>query len=252
MNTSILREIGLTDNEITIYIHLLKAGSSTAYQIGKETGIYRVHVYDKIEQLMDKGMVSAIHQGSKKYFEATPPEKINDYMEEKRMDLEQKYNSLKALLPELQALAKLPKEETEVTVFRGREGIKNILRDVIKSGKDVCIMGIDDQKYNELLPAFMPQYFRDLTHNKQHERIINIKKKEVFQFNPEITPNTSYRYLGEEQFNPTNTFIYARKVVIVTWAEPIYAVMIRNGSIAASYQEHFEHLWNAASQENTP
>ena len=45
MDTGALSRIGLTENEIKIYINLLKLGSSTAYEIGKQTGIYRVHVY---------------------------------------------------------------------------------------------------------------------------------------------------------------------------------------------------------------
>ena len=67
-NSEILRKIGLTENEIKIYLNLLISGSSTAYEIGKQTGIYRVHVYDKLEQLMDKGLVTHIYRGAKKYF----------------------------------------------------------------------------------------------------------------------------------------------------------------------------------------
>ena len=76
MNTEALRKIGLTENEIKIYLDLLKSGTSTAYEIGKRTGIYRVHVYDKLEQLMDKGLVTYVYRGAKKFFQATNPSKI--------------------------------------------------------------------------------------------------------------------------------------------------------------------------------
>ena len=80
MDTDALRKIGLTENEIKIYLNLLKTGLSTAYDIGKKTGIYRVHVYDKLEQLMDKGLVTHVYRGAKKYFQATPPTKIKQYL----------------------------------------------------------------------------------------------------------------------------------------------------------------------------
>ena len=70
MDTIILKKIGLTDNEIKIYVTLLKIGSSTAYEISQKTGIYRVHVYDKLEQLMDKGLATYVYQGTKKIFQA--------------------------------------------------------------------------------------------------------------------------------------------------------------------------------------
>lgn len=68
MNTEILKEIGLTENEIIIYLYLLKSDSKTAYEIAKQTGIYRVHVYDKLEQLMNKGLVTHIYRGLKSIF----------------------------------------------------------------------------------------------------------------------------------------------------------------------------------------
>src|SRR3990167_6784353 len=105
MDTDILRKIGLTENEIKIYIHLLKSGSSTAYEIGKQTGIYRVHVYDKLEQLMDKGLVTHIYKGAKKYFQATSPSKIKHYLEDKKRELETQEQAVEAILPELEAMS---------------------------------------------------------------------------------------------------------------------------------------------------
>src|SRR3989338_1767643 len=84
MNTEVLRSIGLTENEIKIYIDLLKSGSSTSYDISKRTGIYRVHIYDKLEQLMSKGLASHVYEGSKKIFRATAPSKIKQYLEDRK------------------------------------------------------------------------------------------------------------------------------------------------------------------------
>src|SRR3990167_10792876 len=102
MNTEALRKIGLTENEIKIYLDLLRSGTSTAYDIGKRTGIYRVHVYDKLEQLMNKGLVTHIYQGAKKYFQATPPVKIKHYLEEKKKEMELQEADINSILPELE------------------------------------------------------------------------------------------------------------------------------------------------------
>lgn len=249
MNTKALREIGLTENEIKIYLDLLKSGSSTAYEIGKRTGIYRVHVYDKVEQLMDKGLVTHIYKGAKKFFQATSPDKIKQYLEDKRKNLKSQEEAINFILPELKAISKLPKEDTFVEVFKGKEGLKYFLKDIIKVGKEVLITGIEDIKYKETLPIFMEQYFRDLKKNKIKERIITVKRKEVFLFDKESAPTTNYRFLEEKQFNPTNTFIYSNKIVIVTWGSPVTAVMIKNIQIADTYRSHFEHLWKIASKK---
>src|SRR3989344_1101580 len=246
MNLSCLRQIGLTENEIKIYLDLLKSGASTAYEISQRTGIYRVHIYDKIEQLMNKGLVTQVHKGAKKYFQSTPPDKLQDYLEEKKKAIEEQKAEIDLLLPDLRALTQLPQENTKVEVFKGVEGLKYILKDITRKGKEILITGLDDQKYNDALPIFMKQYFRDLLANKIHERVITHKKPDVFLFDKNVAKTTENRFLNEQQFNPTNTFIYADRVVIVTWGTPITSIMIQNKEIAVTYRSHFEQLWKIA------
>ncbi len=250
MDTSILKKIGFTENEIKIYLALLKIGASTAYDIGQKTGIYRVHVYDKLEQLMDKGLVTHVYKGAKKYFQASSPEKIRQYLEDKKREVELQEQEVEKILPELQAFTLSPREDTRVEVFKGAEGLKYLLKDIIKTAKkEVLITGIDDAKYEEALSIFMKQYFRDLRNKKIHERVITVKKKSVFMFGKEVAHATRYRFLEEKQFNPTNTFIYGNKVVIVSWGTPVTAIMIENMGIAETYRSHFEHLWRIADRE---
>jgi sugar-specific transcriptional regulator TrmB len=254
MQTEVLRNIGLTENEIKIYINLLKKGSSTAYEIGKQTDIYRVHVYDKLEQLMNKGLVTHVYKGAKKYFQATHPSKLRQYIEDKKKEVEKQEQDVESIIPELETFTKLPREDTFVEVSKGKEGLKYFLKDVISTLKKeeeekrtLFITGIDDAKYNEALPIFMKQLFRDLKKYKIKEKVITVKKKGVFLFDKKTAPTTTYRFLEEKQFNPTNTFVYANKVVIVSWGTPITAIMIKNNGIAETHKNHFEHLWKIAA-----
>lgn len=249
MNTLPLKQIGLSENEVKIYLALLKSGTLTAYELSKKTGIYRVHVYDKIEQLMDKALVTHVFKGAKKYFQAAPPEKIKQYLDDKKKTLERQEQDIEQLLPALNALLWIPKEDTRVEVFKGPEGLKYFLKDIINTKQELLVTGIDDSKYNEALPVFMKQYFRDMRRFKIPERVITAAKQGVFQFPKDIAPTTTYRYLAANEFNPTNTFVYADKTVIVTWGNPVTAVMITNKGLAQTYREHFEHLWNIASEK---
>ena len=251
MDTKILNDIGLTENEVKIYLTLLKTGIMTAYELSQKAGIYRVHVYDKLEQLIEKGLVTYVYEGSKKHFKATPPEKLKQYLEDKEKELNAQRVQIEKILPELNSLIKEPKEDTSVEVFRGKEGLKYFLKDIIKTCKEVLVTGIDDQKYNEELGIFMDQYFRDLKNKKIKERVITLKKKDLFLFDKKTAQTTEYRYLKEDSFlNPTNTFIYGDKIVIVSWGTPITATMIKNKQVANTYKTHFEHLWKIAKSFN--
>ena len=72
-----------------------------------------------------------------------------------------------------------------------------------------------------------------------------------FLFDKRLVPTTEYRFLKEQHFNPTNTFIYADRVVLVTWGNPVTAIMIKNSNIMETYKTHFEYLWNLAEKQKS-
>ena len=71
-----LKSAGLTDNESKIYLALIDLGPSLAGQISRKTGMYRRSVYDTIEMLIEKGLVSYILQNNRKIFQAANPERL--------------------------------------------------------------------------------------------------------------------------------------------------------------------------------
>ena len=56
----ILEEIGLSKNEAKIYLTLLDLGSATASKIADTSKMHRTTVYDALDRLVQKGIVSHI------------------------------------------------------------------------------------------------------------------------------------------------------------------------------------------------
>ena len=82
MEISQLEKVGLKEKEAKIYIALLKHGSSLANKLAKETNILRASIYDYLEVLLDKGLITYAIISGKKYFQAVEPEKIIDKFKE--------------------------------------------------------------------------------------------------------------------------------------------------------------------------
>ena len=59
MIKEILKSIGLSKNEIKIYIALLELGPCLMGKICGKTKIHRRNVYDSIEMLKEKGFISS-------------------------------------------------------------------------------------------------------------------------------------------------------------------------------------------------
>ena len=68
MDIQLLRKVGLTDGESKVYLALLELGSSTTGPIVKEADIAKSIVYQILDRLIQKGLVSYIVKEKTKYF----------------------------------------------------------------------------------------------------------------------------------------------------------------------------------------
>ena len=68
-----LNEIGLSNNEIKIYLALLKSGLLNPTQLAEKTGLHRSYVYDTLERLLEKGIINTLLVNNKKNYQAVYP-----------------------------------------------------------------------------------------------------------------------------------------------------------------------------------
>ena len=133
MNTEILKDLGLTNTEIKIYITLLEFGSSLASVISKKSNIERTVTYHILEKLIRKGIVSYVIKENRKYFSSAEPERLKNILKEKEQ-------SLNELIPELIKIKKQEEHPLSIEVFRGKEGFKTVMGDLIKDKKSYFII----------------------------------------------------------------------------------------------------------------
>ena len=85
-----LSTLGLTETESLVYTALLNEGLSPASKIIRRLQLHRATVYDVLERLAEKGVVSSIIKDGKRYYEASHPEKFIDLIEEEKKALADK------------------------------------------------------------------------------------------------------------------------------------------------------------------
>ena len=150
MDLEVLEKIGLTKNQSKIYVSLLKLGEATAQQIMNESGLHRSRVYDGLEKLISQGFVSSIVRDFKQYFQAISPEKLMEFIEEKK-------EALKKLIPELKSLEGMKKEEINASIYQGKEGLKTIHYEMIKEEKDIFVLGAKGLIFKDM-PYFIDNF----------------------------------------------------------------------------------------------
>ena len=232
----VLKELGLSEGEAAVYLSLLKLGQTTVSKLTKETGKHRTTIYDFLEHLLQKGLVSYVIKAGVSYYKVADPDSLEEFLKEKE-------NHLKQIMPRLKQLAMRSQEEINVEIYQGKEGIKSIIHDRIKVGKDLYGFGIDEEKFEEKFPILMKQCFKR-EQEKNLQELLLTKEKARFMYKEK---NIHYRFIPEEFFNPTATAIYGDRVLIIIW-EPLTAILIKNKDLAESYRRYHKLLWKTAKK----
>src|SRR3989338_2189946 len=90
-----LERVGLSQNEIKVYLTLNDHGSLKAGRIAKLAKMDRSSAYNALQMLLDKGLASYVLIGKVKWFQGSGPERILGYLKAQE-------EGLRAILPELQ------------------------------------------------------------------------------------------------------------------------------------------------------
>jgi sugar-specific transcriptional regulator TrmB len=229
----ILKKIGLSPNEIKVYLILNDHGSTKAGRIAKLAKIDRSSAYNAIKLLLEKGFVSFVMIGQVKWFQAVGPKRLLEYVKEQEGDLME-------VIPELDERHKAKKVEGQVRLFKGYNGVKAVFLDIARTGKDNLVFGSEGQ-FSERMEDFAYKFDKLKKENKVQTKMIIRKGRKEHD-----SKTSEYRYLSNVDESPAVTNIYGDKIAIVIWTDEPEVVLIENAAAAKAYKSYFEVMWKSA------
>lgn len=239
MKQQILEDLGLTPSEAKIYLILLEQGASLAGFISRNTGIHRRSVYDAIERLIQKGLVSYIKTNNRKYFEAVSPERLLEIVHKREEDIQ-------SVLPELKALQQMNETKNETLFFRGKAAMKSAFDDQLDNTKEICIWGASTQA-DEIIQFYFPHYDKQRVKKKIKVRMLFNESDREHPYVAKI-PLSEVRFLPKDVKSDAAINIYGKNVTIVAWKPDPIAILIREECIAEGFRNYFELMWSIAKK----
>ena len=246
MNFEELIKLGFNKNEAKVYLSLVKFGKADANQLIKDTKFHKNIVYDNLEKLIDKGLVTFIIEEGRKVFQAAPPDMIIQLFEDQEKELAARKKLAETIAEDIRkAVKKVPFKQTAV-IYRGIKGIKAYHAEVLHSGKNYTLFGAPKQSIDIMGEHFWKNFELKRIENKIHVKMI---------FNPSLrnfgeslkNQHTVIRYF-ERDFEPlTQTDVHEDKVAIIVWSDPPVIFLIQDKLVANSYGEFFERMWKQAT-----
>ena len=138
----VLKNFGLSEKEIYVYLTLIEIGSSSVRTISNKAKVNRGTTYDILKSLINMGIVSYYKKESKQYFIAERPETLLAVLEKKQENLLEVKNDIEKNLPLFKTLFEKQGGKPSVKLYEGLIGIRHILEDVLKKKKMIfhCIL----------------------------------------------------------------------------------------------------------------
>ncbi len=244
-----LKQIGLTEGEIKIYLALLDIGSSSVGRIIKTSGISGSKTYEVLDRLLNKGLVASVIKNNVKHFEASSPERILSYLDEKGEEIKKEKIEVQKIIPDL-ILKQKGTRKSEAKIFTGWEGMKTANEDILqtlKKGEEWLSMGLTEQ------PESWEIYFTKKQEERAkkgivHRQLLNEKYKSLYENRKKLV-HTMFRFLPQDFEMPTSIEIYGSKVLIfILVKESPMVIMIESKEVADSFRKYFELMWKSAKK----
>lgn len=233
-----LEEYGLTNKEIDVYVALLPLGNINLQELAKRIDLPRSTIYNTLNYLANKGLVSKIIVEKTSFFQAAEPKKILEKLKEKE-------ELIKKALPELENLKKLIKNSSNAEIYQGQKGLSTILADIFKIKQQLYYFGSYSLSVETL--KHQPDHFRTVRLERKipAQIVIDPCNEEIFH-KREYKAITKMRFLSSLKDFPCVIFIYGDKVAIYTVKGDLIGIIIKNEQIAQAMKMIFDVYWAQA------
>lgn len=239
----ILKEVGFTGNEASVYTNLLQLGPSPVLSIAQKTGLKRPTVYLIVDELIKKGVVATVPGEKKKVFIALSPQKIGE-------DVARKTYNFERALPEFMALWKSESSRPAVRFFESREGMMNVYHEIAASRdvKEVLTFFSFEaipQEFEENYTLFL-KLFKDRG-IKGRELISDQSPRHDYLERVKQLSNYEVRFIPKQQRFFSDTIIYGDKIAIFSFKK-YFTLILESEDVVNSFRSLFELAWDSGKK----
>lgn len=244
MYENTLELIGLSPNEAKIYETLIILGKSSVSQIANKGNIHRRNVYDTLNRLLEKGLVFQIFQKSENIYEAVDPDKLLELIGEKEQKLQH-------ILPEMKKLYQKNPSEEIAFIYKGVEGFKNYMRDLVRVGQTTYFIGAKALWFTPNVPVYFLNNFKKEMARKKVKYYTIFDHQVTIKMPSAISEvGGEYRVFPEKYSTPGVCDIFGDYVVtfnsvgVGNFGENGTIFVMKNKKLAENFRVWFQFMWD--------
>ncbi len=242
-----LQEIGLQEKEAKVYVAMLELGKATAQDIAKKSDVNRATTYFVMENLMKRGLASAIDEGTRQYFIPEEPSQLEAIFEKQRIEFESRRGRVVGLVAELSERNALKTRKPVVKYYLGKEGLLRMANSGYKNiyGGEIATAFSQEELTKYISPEERFTVRKKRSKNKVKSRaILNPTESEV-----NYEPGDAVIPIGKhERSFPGDVTIYGDMVQLISY-EDMTGIVIENKNIATTLRTLFDMAFEYAEKK---
>jgi len=243
----ILKNFGLSEKEVAVYLSLVELGPSSVRKIAAKSKVNRGTSYDILKALISLGIVSYYNKESKQYFMAEEPEKLLSSIDQKQEDLLEVRKSIEESLPLIKTLFEKQGGRPIVKFYEGPKGVRQIFEDVLEEvagaeGREYYLYSSATAQHRKNVYDAMPDFSKKRIAKKIKVKIISLGE----DGHPVGLDERKWMPVGKKDLKATHEIIYAGKVahISIDNNENPVGVVIQNEEIYQAQKTIFEFNWS--------
>jgi predicted transcriptional regulator len=245
-----LKNIGLSEKEIAIYLAVLEQGKALPANISQITKINRTTVYSVAKDLVKKGFLYEDLGGQITYLVAVPPQDLKHLLQKEEVELENKRKLFETAILELQNFSKNTKYTIPKISFIQEQDLDNYLykrsdewhASIMKY--DGILWGFQDHSFAENYEKWIDWEWRVGGPKDLRLRLFSnesgIEKKNK---NKEYSNRRIIRYWNKTPFTASVWVHGDYFIMVYTQKRPHYLVEIYDSLLAENMREFFKGVW---------
>ncbi|MEX0594674.1 MAG: helix-turn-helix domain-containing protein [Patescibacteria group bacterium] len=237
---TLVTELGLSEKEGRVYLAALELGTGSVADIANRAGIKRTSVYNFIDRLIGLGVIIQ-NTNEPKTYQAVEPKHLARIQQE-RLD------TIKARLPELNALTNLSSTKPRIQYFEGTTQMQQIEREVLNCKKELLVIW-NRQRVVEQLGGreYMEELDKLRREKKIHIRLIAVQGEDIKFEGGGGDDTREIRWAPTGMDFPMGISIYdTGKVGLITSQKEKFGILIDSQELEQTLRQMFEAFWQVS------
>lgn len=263
---SVLSNLGLSENEVKVYVEAIKHEKIAPYALAKAIGIPRTTVYDVMFNLALKGLITIRQsQGLEKqqtWIEAKNPSTLRDMIFNQRKELAHTEVELIDILPLLKGEYIKHIKNTNFQFYPGIEGAKQVMNQTNEAKSNSTLRVFESLMPMDTLGKKIIN--EDVDSGLQSKRTTNTSIKSLIALNKWTKHVLSYQHNRNKDYIKLHNFRFIDNPLlsinldislledtircICTQDNEAWGLIIKSAKLAKTLESFFDILWTSAKE----